>query len=111
MLNIDYEKIGNRIRTARKSLGLTQEEAAERCDITASFYGNIERGSRKMSLETLIKVSLGLNVSTDILLFGESPYEPQLEELLYQIKKKSTDVQFDKYLSIIKVIAGIIDKL
>lgn len=111
MLNIDYKKIGNRIRNIRKSLGLTQEEAADRCGITASFYGNIERGSRKMSLETLVKVSQGLNVSADILLFGESPYAPQLADLLYQIQKNSTDAQFVKYLSIIKAIAGIIDTL
>ena len=44
MTGLDYALIGSRIREARTALKLTQEEASERCDITNSFYGNIERG-------------------------------------------------------------------
>ena len=47
MENIDYKKIGQRIRAFREQQGLTQETASERCGITTAFYGNIERGDRK----------------------------------------------------------------
>ena len=111
MLKIDYTQIGSHIRDARKALGLTQEAAAERCDITASYYGNLERGSRKMSLETLIKISYGLNISADTILFGNNPHTDQLDKLLHQIRKSSDDAQFKKYLSIIKAVSGIVDDL
>ena len=71
MQNTDYAEIGRRIRRVRKMQNLTQEMAAEKCDITAAYYGNIERGDKKMSVETLAKVSIGLKISVDYLLFGD----------------------------------------
>lgn len=47
MNGLDYTLIGSRIRKVRTTLKLTQEEASERCDITNSFYGNIERGDKR----------------------------------------------------------------
>jgi len=66
-------EIGNRIRTAHAAQGLTQEEASDKCDVTISFYGNIDRGDRKMSVEPLFKISIGLDISADTLLFGNLP--------------------------------------
>ena len=42
MQNVDYVELGKRIRKARKKQNLTQEAAAEKCDITDAYYGNIE---------------------------------------------------------------------
>lgn len=111
MHKIDYIEIGNRIRSARKRLNITQEQAAERCDITASFYGHIERGDKKMSIETLSKIAQGLGISVDTILLEKNPDREQLEEIFQQVKNRTTDAQFNKYLSIIKAIAGIIDTL
>ena len=47
MKDVDYVEIGKRIRTIRKAQGLTQEGASEKCDITAAYFGNIERGDKK----------------------------------------------------------------
>lgn len=112
MEKIDYTAIGNRIRTARRALNLTQEEASEKCDITSSFYGNIERGDKKMSLETLIKISKGLEISTDALLFGET-FDKQeiLIELLTNIQQKTSEKQFEKFLMLAKSLSTVIDKL
>ena len=112
MSEINYIEIGSRIRDARIQQKLTQEEASERCDITSSFYGNIERGDKKMSLETLVKISKGLGISTDKILFGEIPdKELWLELLLKEIQHDADETQFEKYLTIIKTISTIIDQL
>ncbi|MEY8356771.1 helix-turn-helix transcriptional regulator [Lachnospiraceae bacterium 54-53] len=112
MNKINYEEIGNRIRTVREIQGLTQEEASERCDITTPFYGNIERGDRKMSIETLVKISKGLGVSADELLFGNIPQKSEeASRLLLGIQRRVDEKQFEKYLMIIENIATIIDKL
>ena len=94
MQGIDYVKIGKRIREARKAQNLTQEAASEKCDITSAYYGNIERGDKKMSIETLAKVSQGLNLSVDYLLFGEMQDELALH--LSEIKHLVDDRAVDK---------------
>ena len=65
---MDYAALGKRVRTRRKMMGLTQEALAEKLGISCSFVGHIERGSRKMSMETLIKLSDVKGVSCDFLL-------------------------------------------
>lgn len=109
MQNIDYAGIGRRIRRVRKMQNLTQEMAAEKCDITAAYYGNIERGDKKMSVETLAKVSKGLKISVDYLLFGDE--QDKLAEYLSEIQQTVDEKQMEKYLTIIKAVAGVIDKL
>jgi len=63
-----YAKIGLRVRTLRKRKGFTQEKLAEKCGISISFLGHIERGTRKLSVETLYKLTEALNCSADELL-------------------------------------------
>lgn len=111
MNNIDYEEIGARIRSARKEQFLSQEALAEKCDISPSFMGHIERGSRKMSLETFVALASELNLSTDYLLSGNiSDSDPALVNILHTAKR-SGSVQYEKYITIIKALAEISDKL
>ena len=65
---MDYLRLGQRIRRQRKLIGLTQKEVAERAGISLPFYGHIERGTRKASLETTVDIANALGVSTDMLL-------------------------------------------
>jgi len=65
---MDYEKLGNKIRMHRKLKGMTQEQLAEQADISLSFFGHIERGTRKPSLDTLVDIANVLEVSPDVLL-------------------------------------------
>lgn len=65
---MDYVALGMRIRQRRHQLRLTQEQLAERCDLSASFLGHIERGSRKASLETVIGIANALDTGADDLL-------------------------------------------
>lgn len=111
MNEIDYKAIGYRIREVRKKRGLTQEQASEICDITPSFYGNIERGDKKMSVETLAKIAKGLSVSADQLLFGNENGEEEAFRILSHIKENGNENQYKKYLDIMKAVSTIIDKL
>ena len=65
---MDYLRLGQRIRRQRKLIGLTQKEVAERAGISLPFYGHIERGTRKASLETLVALANALHVGVDYLL-------------------------------------------
>ena len=70
MRELEYEKIGRRIRQVRKAKGWSQNDLAERCGISMSFLGHIERGSRIMSMETFANICNALDAGADELLFG-----------------------------------------
>lgn len=72
-MEIDYCILGENVRKFRKQRMLSQEQLAELCDISTSFLGHIERGTRKMSLETLVSLADVLHVTPDSLLSGQLP--------------------------------------
>ena len=63
--SINYPEVGARIRQQREHIGMTQEQLGEACDLSASFVGHIERGSRKLSVESLYKLASVLDVSVE----------------------------------------------
>ena len=89
MKNIDYTAMGGRIRSARQEAGLSQSELAERCSISVSFLGHIERGTRKMSLETLVAICDILGLSADYLLQDELPgSDAVIGNIIASVKKQ-----------------------
>ena len=70
MRELDYRKMGMRIRQVRKAKGWSQNELAEKCGISMSFLGHIERGTRIMSMETFVNICTALDAGADELLWG-----------------------------------------
>ena len=82
--------LGDRIKEARKKQRLTQEQLAERLDISVEFIGQIERGLKLPSMQVFIKIIEALNVSADYLLrdfvstgqlFGDNSIGRKIEKL------------------------------
>ena len=65
---VDYEKMGKRIKYKRQGKNMNQEEIARQVQISPSYYGNIERGNRVPSVDTLVAIANVLEVGTDFLL-------------------------------------------
>ena len=68
---MDYIMLGQRISHYRRERRLTQEQLAERADLSHSFLGHIERGSRIPSLETVLRLYRALDVTPNDLLADE----------------------------------------
>ena len=68
--------IGLAARQARKTLRLTQEDAAERINVSVEFYARIERGTSLPSIPTFARIVSALGVSADALL-GRQSFTPQ----------------------------------
>ncbi|MBQ7655183.1 MAG: helix-turn-helix transcriptional regulator [Clostridia bacterium] len=66
---VDYEALGRRMKMKRRSKHLSQETVAKAVSISTSYYGNIERGMRIPSVDTLVEIANVLNVGTDYLLY------------------------------------------
>ena len=65
---VDYVAMGRRMKLKRREKKMSQEEMAKAVQISMSFYGNIERGKRIPSIDTLVAIAKGLDVGTDYLL-------------------------------------------
>lgn len=90
MLLFDMMTIGNRLLAARKRLGMTQAEVAERAGLSDRTYADIERGGVNMRIETFLRICQTLSVSPDDILLEEHPSAVlQQEELLRRLDRCS----------------------
>ncbi|MEZ3423535.1 MAG: helix-turn-helix domain-containing protein [Lachnospiraceae bacterium] len=95
------EEVGKRVMERRKQLGLTQEQLAERSEVTTQFVSYAESGKRAMRAENLMKIAAALEVSTDYLLTGDIIDKDKL--LLSEKLDKLTPAE-------VRLVEGIIDE-
>ena len=57
------EKVGQRIKDLRSNLGLSQEKLALKADLDRTYIAGVENGKRNLSLKSLEKILLALEVS------------------------------------------------
>lgn len=59
--------IGERIKNHRNRLGLTQEDLASKSGLHNTYIGQLERGEKNATLESLEKVVSGLEITYETL--------------------------------------------
>lgn len=94
---------GERLRDRRNALGLTQEFIADKAGISLRFYQMLERGEKSVSLDTLIRLSRALTISTDYLLFGD--FSHNLESPLVEVLNDLPEPQRENALKILQLYA------
>ena len=65
--------LGERVRTRRRALGLSQETLAHQSGLHWTFVGQVERGQRNISLHNLLKLAAGLDMNAGELVCGLAP--------------------------------------
>ncbi|MBQ7761559.1 MAG: helix-turn-helix transcriptional regulator [Clostridia bacterium] len=102
-MSIDYRLIGERIKAERKKRGLTQENLAEKLDVSIGYVSQVERGITKISLDLLAEISAILKCDIASLIVGSavnsenyiksdilteiSALDPQKRKLLFEFIK------------------------
>lgn len=71
------KRVGERIRRLRKNKGLTQEQLAELSGLHTNYVGQVERGEKNLTVETLEKIVRGLGVTLEELFRYLDPMEQQ----------------------------------
>lgn len=100
---VDYSIIGSRLKQARVKAGLTQQEMAEKTNLSVAFISRIERGSSQINLKRLSEFCNILNVSEGYILTGVSDKDekylynefndilkscsPEKQKLIYKLSK------------------------
>ena len=85
--------VGERIRFYRKERGLSQEELAYRASLHNTYIGQLERGEKNATIESLAKISTALDI-TFAELFEDKTSHPkvlsfELEEMVNLLENRS----------------------
>lgn len=107
MRKFDYGKIGMRIRQVRKAKGWSQDMLAQKCGISMSFLGHIERGTRIMSLETFGSICDQLDTDADALLWGDARPSEAVLGMCNPSDKKAGKEESDSYSLYIKIMKSV----
>jgi len=74
-MDINYERIGQKIRLLRTEQGLSQEELAEYANVSRVFISNVERGKNTISLETAFAIAAALKSTIGDVLNDGAPLQ------------------------------------
>ena len=103
-------EIGKRIRRYRTQLKLSQEGLAEKCKLHPTYIGQLERGEKNATIESVSKVAEGLNIPLSTLFenieqtaFTEKTVAGEAYDLIQTLPNDSQE----KILKIINVILEI----
>lgn len=92
---MNYELLGSRLKQERLKMNLTQEKLAEKVEVSHAYIGQIERGERSLTLDTLVRLANCLGVTVDYLLSDELEknghyYTDKVKQLM---QERSSDEQ------------------
>ena len=97
--------LGQRIREERKKLHLTQEQLAEKINVSTAYMGFIERGERNITLGKLTLLANVLGVSVDYLLSDiVTPPPSAKEKLMLSLFSSAAEEEQDLIIEMAKLI-------
>lgn len=102
---IDYAKLGSKIKEIRMNRKLTQDALAEMVDCNPSHISNVENNYTKVSLNTLLAIANALDTSIDLLLseqYGNTALA--IENEILKAVRKCDDKTKEKILKIVEVL-------
>ena len=102
--------VAARIKYFRHVRNLSQEDLALRANINPAYFGQVERGLKCPTIDTLYKISQALEVPLPELLRTDA-LPSNTEERDQEIKELLARVPTDKLTQICKVIEDIVDLL
>ena len=106
-------EIGLKIQALRKNKGITQEELAEKCNVSWRTISNLERGQVIPSLQLICDIAEHFDVSIDKLLNNKITVkkpmsrirkENQVIESIYQLDDKLL-YHIEEYIKLLKKIS------
>lgn len=90
-------RVGARMKTLREARGLTQDEVADRVDISQKYWSELERGEKSPSWETLVAIAhKGFDIKLASLLFGvDEDVGAEVKDLSDVLAGRPKEVRYD----------------
>ncbi|MDE6833082.1 MAG: helix-turn-helix domain-containing protein [Ruminococcus sp.] len=101
---------GRRIRSYRNNLHMSQEALAEKCGLHPTYIGQLERGEKNATLESIVKIADGLSISLSRLLENiDSDNDGENIPLeAYRILQERSETDQKKLFQILKLSADLL---
>ena len=99
-------EFGNRLYELRKQKGLSQEELANRLDVTRQTISKWELGDSTPDMDKLVQLGELFEISLDELVLGKVPVTSKLDELGAKVMTTENKQKAKKGLKIVGIIAG-----
>ena len=110
-MELDYKAIGKRIKIARIKADLTQESLSALIDISPSHMSNIETGTTKVSLTTIVNIANALDVTLDDLICDNLVHaRVQMEKDIQQSLDDCNDYEIRVVKDVIKSVVSALRK-
>ncbi len=103
-------EIGQRIRNYRTQQKLSQEELAEKCALHPTYIGQVERGEKNATIESISKIAGGLCVSLSTLfenIESTAMSDKSCAAEAYELIQSLPKISQEKLLLILKTIVEI----
>lgn len=100
---IDFERIGQRVKQARIDKGYTQAELGEVIGCSNNHMSHIETGQTKVSLSLLLKLAYALDMDLNFFLM-DTPYVEKDRMIDSEIANKLSQCSPSTLLSVNKII-------
>ena len=103
--------IGKLLREARRAAGLSQEALAEKCGLHPTYIGQIERGEKNVTVESIYRIAHGLGISMSSVFElidddGGTDAEKLTSEAVELFRSNSPETQ-EKLLALLKTALSI----
>lgn len=101
-------EIGSRIRAQRKKCGLSQEKLAELSGLNTSYIGQIERGDKNPSIETVYRIAKALEIELASLFENITTinnHQNQYPQSVYSMMLEFDNEKCKKVFEIVSIIA------
>lgn len=98
----------DRIRRLRKQKDISQEELALRAGINTVYYGQIERGQKCPTVDTLYKIAAGLEIPLpELLRFDAQPTD--FKDMSTYVEQLLKRIPSNKMPQVIKILEAVVD--
>ena len=104
---INFETVGKRIKEVRKQKGMSQDELAERAELSSQYISQIETGRKKGSLPTYNKLAKALGVSIDELTGSISEGSRVLSDVDLILQDCSKEER-ELLVEVLRVVKGVV---
>ena len=101
-MDLDLQKIGFQVKSARIAKHMTQQQLADSAGISVPILRAIEKGKQSMSVHTLIGITNTLGISTDSLINDDPPDVNGIKEQIRKELATLTPVQYEKFMEFVQ---------
>ena len=102
-----WTQVGERVERMRKDRRLSRMQFGEMIGVSGRYIGMVERGTNRLSVDSVVKICHSMNVTADYLLFGvvHPAHDKATSAALYGISHEQIQIALD----IVKRVAQLVN--